>query len=141
MESFDIVNVQQGISAHVFSVDDSKLLYGEASREGIPVNRCKLTYICKQGDKVTGGVFSYADNIKFESYPFVVQSFKGQGISEILCNTIINDYYDLYDTETVELRILVSTPMLVSVLERKGLVKSKFKGIGSKWTVLVLERQ
>lgn len=131
--SFDIVNVLQGASAGVYDVEDSEALLAEAKAQGIPVSRHKLLYVCKSQDEIAGGVFAFADETVFEVYPVVMPEFRGTGLAEILCCTVINEYYDLYDVDKVKLQLIISSPLLISTLERKGLVEYKRFG---KWIVM-----
>lgn len=135
--SFDIVNVLQGVSAGVYDVEDSEALLAEAKGQGIPVNRYKLLYVCKSGGDIAGGVFAFAGGGVFEAYPVVMSEFRGAGLAEILCGTIINEYYDLYDVDKTRLQIVISSPLLISTLERKGMVEYRRFG---KWIVMVMEK-
>lgn len=131
--SFDIVNVLQGASAGVYDVEDSEALFAEARSQGIPVSRHKLLYICKSNDEIAGGVFAYVSDTVLEAYPLVMPEYRGSGLAEILCSTIMNEYYDLYDVDKVKLQIVISSPLLISTLERKGLVEYKRFG---KWIMM-----
>ena len=131
--SFDIVNVLQGASAGVYDVEDSEALFAEARSQCIPVSRHKLLYICKSNDEIAGGVFAYVSDTVLEAYPLVMPEYRGSGLAEILCSTIMNEYYDLYDVDKVKLQIVISSPLLISTLDRKGLVEYKRFG---KWIMM-----
>lgn len=119
--TLDVVNVTQGVSAEIMSVDDSVKLRDAAKAMGTDPDKNRLMYIVVSDDDIAGGLYAHVSEDTVRMVPVILKDWTGRGVGEILCNLARSEFRDNYADKDMILELVVGQAM-VPLLKKEGFV-------------------
>lgn len=120
-ETLDIVNVANGVSAELMSVDDSVKLRDGAKEMGVDPDQNRLLYIVVSGKDIAGGLYAFVDTDTVRMSPVILEDWTGKGVGGMLCKLARTEFRDNYDDQKKTLELVVGKA-LSTVLRKDGFI-------------------